>query len=71
MIASLLKILAVVAKIFGYLFDKKTSPSGQYDQAKTDNANAVLRGDAAAVNARIERNIDRLSDDGPGAGNPG
>ena len=38
-------------------------PANQYEQAKSDNAEAVTRGDADAVNARMQRNLDRLRND--------
>jgi len=70
MISAILKILAVIAKIGGWFFDRKVSPSHQYEEAKSENAKAVTSGDEDFVNRSLDRNIDRLSDNQPGSGNP-
>lgn len=42
---------------------KQDDPQSQYEKAKSENAKAVTSGDAAAVNAALDRSVDGLPDD--------
>lgn len=67
---AVLQILGLIARIWGWFFDKSHSKSAQYEDAKNTNAKAITSGDAATVNARLDVDLDRLSDNAPDKSNP-
>jgi hypothetical protein len=60
-VSAILKILSVVASIWGWFFNRKHSSSGQYEQAKSDNAKIIESHNQDAINLRVDELTNRVS----------
>lgn len=69
MIAAILNIFSKLLTLFVWWKGDKRKPSNQYDNAKSDIGKEVTSGDIAAVNARLDRDLNRMRDaDGGNSG---
>jgi len=63
MLSSILRILSLALGLVTRWFKKKDDPANQYEKAKSDNVAAVTAGDSSSLNARLDRDLDRLPND--------